>query len=289
MMSASAPSPPHARLGFRRTLLVLFAGLVISSFNARAGVQRPIKKLSVDPSAEKIGLFEGMKNGSLEVKLIQKNSLKGNMLVTNKTKKPLTVELPEAFVGVQVLKQGGFFGNNQQQGQQNGIGNGSGGGAQSTGGGSQQSNNQSGNNFFSVPSKKTVLVPYTSVCLEHGKPEPRVRMNYRPIPVEQFSDDAVLHSLLKLVARGRIDPKTAQAAAWHLSDKMSWKKLVTKQIKHLGGKPPTRYFTSRQIQKAKQLVDKATIVAAKKNKAKKANPVVKAKRDDSIARVSRNN
>lgn len=275
-------SPPR----FLTIAIAFSAVFVLTSLQAAAGNPRPIKKLSVDPDAEKVEMFAGIKNGSLEVKLIQKNSLKGNMLVTNKTDKPLTVQLPDAFVGVQVLKQN-FF--NNQQNQQSGNGNGLGnqGGAQSTGGGSQQGNQQQ-SGFFSVPPKKTVLVPYNSVCLEHGKAEPRVRMDYRPVPVTKFSDDVVLHSLLKLVAGGRIDPKAAQAAAWHLADDMNWKQLTAKQVKHLGGRPPTQYFTARQIRKAKQLVDQA-VIAAKEQKPKSSAPAANPKRDNSIVRVSRKN
>ena len=94
-------------------------------------------------------------------------------------------------------------------------------------------------------------------------------MNYKPVPVSKFSKDPVLKSLLKLVASGRIEPKSAQAAAWHLSNKMSWQKLAAKHIKHLGGKPPTPYFTRAQIQRGQMLVEKAKIVAAKEAEEKK--------------------
>ena len=47
-------------------------------------------------AAEKspIGLFAGMKSGEITVKFIAKNSLRGKLLVKNKTDQPLTVKLP---------------------------------------------------------------------------------------------------------------------------------------------------------------------------------------------------
>ncbi len=86
-------------------------------------------------------------------------------------------------------------------------------------------------------------------------------MKYRIIEVEQFSKDPVLKALLKMVASGRINSQSAQAAAWHLSDKMSWKQLAAKRYKHLGGIPPTPYFSQAQILKAQQLVSTAKVIA----------------------------
>ena len=65
-----------------------------------------------DPTAERVGLFDGMDDGRIETKFIPRDSTGGFVLVTNKSDQPLTVELPDAFVAVQVLKQfgGGGFG-----------------------------------------------------------------------------------------------------------------------------------------------------------------------------------
>lgn len=261
------------------------AVLLVTSLDAAAKrKKRTISKLSVDPTAEKVDMFEGMKNGSLDVKLVHKNSLSGNMLVENKTDKPLTVKLPDAFVGVHVLKQvGGGIGGG-------GGGAGGGGGGQSSGGGGggQQGGGQQGGGgagFFSVPPHRVVRVPFKSVCLEHGKAEPRAKMNYRPIPVEKFSKNPVLKTLLRMVASGRIDPKSAQAAAWNLSNDMSWRQLAAKNIKHLGGRPPTPYFTVAQIQRGQQLVDTAKIITAKEAKGEKKKADAEPKRTESRVRT----
>ena len=243
---------------------ILIVGLLAVQFSSAAKKKRPIGKLTFDPTAEKVDMFEGIENGTLDVKMIPKNSLQGNLLVENKTDQPVSVELPSAFVGVHVLNQA-------EGGGGEGGGGGGGGGGQSTGGGGgggQGGGGQGGGGggFFSIPPERIVRVPYRSVCLQHGKLEPRPRMKYRVIRVEAFSKDPVLNALLKMVASGRIDSQSAQAAAWHLSDSMSWRQLVAKQIKHLGGAPPTRYFSVAQIQRAQRLLATAKVIAEEDSK-----------------------
>jgi len=84
---------------------MLVVGLLAVQYSSAAKRKRPIRKLTFDPTAEKVGMFDGIDNGTIEVKMIPKNSLQGILLVENKTQQPITVELPEAFVGVQILKQ----------------------------------------------------------------------------------------------------------------------------------------------------------------------------------------
>ncbi len=101
------------------------------------------------------------------------------------------MKLPETFLAVQVLKTGcsgwrtrcgglggglggGGQGGGQAQTAGGGAGGGLGGGLGGMGGGGQGG---AGGGFFSIPPEKTVYVPYTSVCLEHGKVEPAPRLD----------------------------------------------------------------------------------------------------------------
>ena len=52
-----------------------------------------------------IDLFAGMESGDLQVKLIPKNDREASLLITNKTKQPLSVVLPDTFVGAPVLRR----------------------------------------------------------------------------------------------------------------------------------------------------------------------------------------
>ncbi|MCX7422244.1 MAG: hypothetical protein NT013_22240 [Planctomycetia bacterium] len=134
------------------------------------------------------------------------------------------------------------------------MGGGQQGGGGGFGGGGQQGGG--GGGFFSVPPDRIVRVAYRSVCLEHGKTEPAPRMSYTIGRVQDFRDDPVLEEVLKMVASGQLDEQSAQAATWHVTDKMSWEQLATKSIPHIG-RPATPYFTPQQIARAQSIFSTA--------------------------------
>jgi hypothetical protein len=113
-----------------------------------------------------------------------------------------------------------------------------------------------GNGVFSVPPLKTVQVPLSTVCLAHGKPEPRAKLKYQLVKIEDFSNDPVLQETLNLFVSGATDTETAQAAVWHLTDKLSWDDLNNKQIERLGS-TPVAYFGEGKVDAAKDLIQKA--------------------------------
>ncbi|HUG93485.1 MAG TPA: hypothetical protein VML55_21780 [Planctomycetaceae bacterium] len=214
---------------------------------ARGAITRP----KFDPQAEKVELFAGMEDGRLDVTVIAKNANGGNLLIENTTDKPLTVEMPEAFVGVQVLKQ---FGGGGMGGGGGGQTQAFGGGGDGGGGGFDGGMGGGGGGFFSIPPEKIVRFPYKSVCLDHGLPEPHPRIEYRLVRVEDYSSNPALGELLKLVARPGVDHQALQAAAWHLSDEMSWQELAAKSIRRLGGFGRQPYFQPQQLRQAQWLV-----------------------------------
>lgn len=118
-----------------------------------------------------------------------------------------------------------------------------------------------GMGMFSVAPEEMVQVPMKSVCLEHGKPDPRPSMTYKLIPLKQQNSDPVLGAMLEQFVAGNVDQKAAQAAAWHLANHMSWQELAAKKIRHVGGVPPEPYFRPQQLAKAQELVTIAQGVA----------------------------
>ena len=169
--------------------------LVATSF---AASKQPIKKLSHGPAIPAVDLFDAIEEGSVETTVIAKSANDASLFVTNKSDATVSIQVPKAVVAVQVLKQ--FF---PQGGRNAGPGAGFPGGnagnaglSQPIGGGPQNgANNQPGFNFnnignfngvgnnpgngiFSVPPQKTVQVPLKTLCLAHGRPEPRPRMKY---------------------------------------------------------------------------------------------------------------
>lgn len=242
-----------------------------------------------DPAAERVEMFAAIEEGRISARLIPRNALGGNVLFENKTDRPLTIELPAVVVGTSIHNQfgggfggGGGLGGGGLGGGQGGFGGGQGGGQQAVGGGfgGGQGVGQGGfgggggggigggqgGGFFSIPAGKRVSIPLTSVCLEHGKPEPGQTSDYVLLPVDHYSTDPVLPALLSLVASGRGSAEAAQAAAWHVSNGMTWDDLKAKRRMHLtSGSSP--YFTEAQLAEAKRIVESAMKAAKERGTA----------------------
>jgi hypothetical protein len=134
------------------------------------------------------------------------------------------------------------------------MGGGFGGGAGGAGGGG------AGANFFNVPAEKVGELKVACVCLEHGKKDPRPAVPYQIRPISSFTDDPAVQELMTLFGRGQFDQRTAQAAAWHLSSKMTWQELAAKQVVRANGR---RYawFTPQELQGAVQMTNVAAEMA----------------------------
>jgi hypothetical protein len=232
--------------------------------------KRPITKPKFDPAAQQVDLFQGMKDGQFSAKVIPKDEMGGNVIIANLTDKPLTVKLPDAVVGVQVLQQfggcagggcGGFGGCAGGGGGQGGGNQPFGGGMGGAGGGGMMGGGgmggMGGGGFFSIPPEKMVQVPYTSVCLAHGKPDPHPRNTYKLMPVDDYTEDPNLKELIRMVGTGKVNKQAAQAAAWHIADKMSWQELAAKSVRRLGGQGNLPYFSRNELLAAQQLVTQA--------------------------------
>ena len=215
-------------------------------------------------------LFEAEKLGLVGLRYIPNDAKSAQVIVTNRTRRPLTLRLPAAFAGVPVLAQMGMGMGGMGGGGQAGFGAGGiGGGAQATGGGmgglgGQGMNGMGGGGLggagggaFSIPPERTRAFRVPTVCLEYGKREPSSRMPYTIGPVESFSSDPQLAVVLELLGRGQLPQKVAQAAAWHLSSGLSWQQLAAEKIDHAGGVPDEPYFSPAELQAAYRLVASA--------------------------------
>lgn len=230
--------------------------LVLVGMVAAAAVAAPPKKLKpgeYNPAHRSVELFQAVDTGDLEVKVIPKDSTQCRVFIRNKTDEPLNVQLPEAFAAVPVLAQ--FGGGGAIGGGGGGrIGGGGGGGSssQSMGGGMGGMGGMGGG-MFNVAPEKVADFRVTTVCLEHGKGEPKPKIPYRLAPIDEFTDNVHVQELCQLLGTGQLDQRAAQVAAWHLSDKMSWDELAAKVLKFANG--TTRpYFSPREIQSGVQIV-----------------------------------
>src|SRR5260370_32815178 len=105
----------------------------VTTHSAVGAGKRAPKKLGFDPQAATLELFDGIDEGTIEARLIPKNSLEGTVFIDNKSDKPITVRLPKAVAAVQVLKQG--FGGGGAGGGRGGGAGGQGGQGEGLGGG----------------------------------------------------------------------------------------------------------------------------------------------------------
>ncbi|MEI8226872.1 MAG: hypothetical protein WCH77_01215 [Planctomycetota bacterium] len=217
-------------------------------------------------------MFAAETQGLVAVRYIPNDSRSAQVIVTNRTNRPVTLRLPLAFAGVPVLAQmGGGMGGMGGGGGGAGFGAGGiGGGPQTTGGGmgGQGMNGMGGGGAgggggaFSIPPQKTRVLRIATVCLEHGKPEPSSRYPYKLAAIDSFSSDPKLTLVLESLGRGELPQKVAQAAAWHLSNGMSWERLAAEKIDHAGGVPDEAYFTPAELMAAQRVVAIATQQAA---------------------------
>ncbi|HTU26925.1 MAG TPA: hypothetical protein VMF30_16075 [Pirellulales bacterium] len=227
-------------------------------------------------AADSAEMFSAMKSGDLDVKFIPKDDREARITFTNKTKRPLSVKLPEAFAAVPVLAQRGAPGGmGGMGGMMGGMNQMMGGGMGGMGGGMMGGmGGGMGGGMFNVPAEKLqdgiwITVPagkpasyrVATVCLEHGKRDPRPAVPYEIKPLESVMTKPGVAELLTLLGYGKIDQRGAQAAAWHLANGMSWEQLAQKRIQTpLGDGGP--YFSADQISIGVDVAEVAMTAAA---------------------------
>ncbi len=250
--------------------IILSVSWILVETAGSAPKKRIITTLKLLPDAPQVKLFEGIENQELKVKVLPVSAYNSSVLITNQTKKPLTVEIPKAVSSVHILAQAvqnngllqGILDTPQTQT----------GDSQSVGGNLAPVGNNNNLNFFkqalfTIPAEKTVRLRLRSVCLEHGKPTPTSRKTYELRPIESQVQNKALVLLLKKFDPKYDDLKMMQAIAWHLGSHMNWSELAAKREHEIvaGGVP---LFSPAQIQAAKKIVEAAQIHVAKEQSSK---------------------
>ena len=214
------------------------------------------------PGSQTVEFFSALDQGQIAATVIPRDSRQLTVQVENKTDKPLSIRLPESIGAVPALAQmlnpgqlpanNGWLNNPQQQPQ--GIGapfGGPQGGNLFQGG---QQFNMPGGPLFNVLPGKIVKKKLPCVCLEFGKPDPRPRIPYRIERLENVSSKPKVRELLAVLGRGACSQKTAQIAAWHLANDMSWEQLAGLKHKLANGSTRPR-FSAADLQLAKRVVE----------------------------------
>ncbi|MFW6169297.1 MAG: hypothetical protein ACODAD_02325 [Planctomycetota bacterium] len=274
-------------------MLVVALGVLMAGWSSNGGAAEhsKTKEGAADASVE---LFAAMEAGEIDVKFVPKDSKEATVLVENKGDKPLRVKLPAAFAGVPALAQRGDFGDmgggdfgdggDFGGGGRDGFGGG-GGGMQGMGGGFGGMGGMGGmggfggmggmggmnmggmggmGGFFNVRPGKVRKVEVKTVCLEHGKEEPNPRVEYKMVPIEQFTQKPEVIEICKMVGAMKGSKQeleqlqqAAQAAAWRYTDGLSWNQLADKVgVKPIHG-PAQPYFTMAQLQLGRRIATQA--------------------------------
>ena len=119
--------------------------------------------------------------------------------------------------------------------------------------------------FMRIAPQRQQKVAVTTVCLEHGRPDPTPKMAYKIVPLNVVTKDDRVHVLCEALGNGQVAQNTAQAAAWNLMDKLSWEKLATKnrvESKYTGN---VRWFSPIEIRQAIAVVQEATRISDERN------------------------
>jgi hypothetical protein len=236
----------------------LFAVLSVSLLLATPSLARGPKAVAASTTQD---ILAAEAAGLVEVKFIPNDSRSAQVVVTNRSDRPLTLTMPAGFAGVPVLAQ--FM--NQQGGGAGGFGAGGiGGTPQNVGGGGVQNGGMGiggqagGGGPFSLPPERTRTLRVPTVCLEHGKREPSPRVAYKMTPLDTCSQDPRLQDVMTALAGGAISQKVAQAAAWHLSSGRTWEQLSAEMISMAGGDPDVPFFTQAELAAARRFVEDST-------------------------------
>ena len=257
-------------------LFVLLVPVLAFGAGSRKKYQKKPKPGEFNPANETVEMFKAIESGRIEVKLIPKNSKQSRVRIFNKTDQPLNVKLPRAFAGVPVLAQfgGGGFGGGGRGGRGGfgGRGGGMGGGSQGFGGGmggggmgGGMGGGRMGGGMFNVAPEVVADFKVPTVCLEHGKAEPKAKIPYEIKPIEALTDRADVKELCAMVGSGELNQRAAQVAAWHLNNDMSWQELANKQLRHANG-TRSPYFSAQEIQAGMQIAAVAKKLAEEKSK-----------------------
>ena len=223
---------------------------------------------TADESAEvaAIDLFDAIDQDLIDAKFVARSAAKGRLVLTNKTKEPVNILIPEAFAGVPTLSQfgggggggGGGLGGGGGGGQSVGGGGGGGGGRGGGGGG----RGGGGGGAFNIAPEKIGRIDVPLLCLDHGLRDPSSSKPYEVRPIEDVVKSPALIEIVKAYANGDIPRGASQAATWHINSQVSWNDLATKQTGTIRSLVRNSYFSRDEMQAAMAIVTRAETMTA---------------------------
>lgn len=116
--------------------------------------------------------------------------------------------------------------------------------------------------MMNVAPDKVGKIKVNTVCLEHGKPDPKPTMAYTIRPITDLTTNPAVIEVCKMVGRHEIPQNAAQAAAWHLTDELSWQELALKDRVRFSNGYYEKFFTPAELHLATRILAVAAQRAA---------------------------
>jgi hypothetical protein len=79
-------------------------------------------------------------------------------------------------------------------------------------------------------------------------------MEYVLMPIEKFNNDPRIAEICVMLGNNEIATPVAQAAAWHITDNLSWSELLVKNRRESMDGSFERFFHPMQLQLAQKLL-----------------------------------
>jgi len=208
-------------------------------------------------TAEAGDLFAALKAGDVEARVVARDPHHVRVFLKNPSKRALSVKLPEVLAARPILAQNNFF-NPQGNGQGLSTTTSSQQPAQAVGGPTSTGSSRgfNGGTIFNIPPESVREIQIDSVCLEHGKPNPKNTMPYELAPLAEVCKEPAVESLLVRYGKEGLDRDVVQVAAWNLANGLSWDKLAA-MTEPVAINAVRSVYTPQQLQAARHLTDRA--------------------------------
>lgn len=218
-------------------------------------------------------LFQAIKDGKVEAKVVARDPHHVRVFLKNPAKNPVSVKLPDVLAARPILAQGFFNPGGGGGGQGFGFNSSSSStpAPQAVGGATPGTTARSGGTVFNIPPESVREMRLDTLCLEHGKPNPKSSVSYELVKLEDVCREPAVESLLIRYGRGDLDRDVVQAAAWNLANGLAWRDLQN-MTEPVAGNAVKPVYSADQLQAARRLAEGAKQeIAARKKPA--ASPV----------------
>lgn len=127
-----------------------------------------------------------------------------------------------------------------------------------------------GGGMFAIAPNKTHKQSVRTVCLEHGKKEPRSTVDYTIVPIDSYTDNKTTQVLCSMLGDEELDQNAVQAAVWATENGLTMEELAAKKRQVSRNNPVESYFKASELQFSAQLIEMANARAEEIEEVEKA-------------------